>query len=216
MLTDRDILKSVTDELAFAPDVAEAGIRVTVHNGVVTLLGHVPSFWGKDAATRATRAVRGVRGIAEELTVSLSESDRQSDEKIAAGALFCLASDVSIPNDLITVTVENGVVTLTGEVGWHYQREEAAFAIRRIAGVTELVNQIRLKPRQLPDDVVASVTQAFARGGLDPLDRITVKVHGGEIRLGGSVHSPHQRAVAETATWSVPGVTQVENTIGIS
>ncbi len=215
MLTDSEIRKNVTDELAWAPDVAAAEIGVTVHNGVVTLLGHVPSFWERDAAIRATRGVRGVRGIAEELKVTLSNDDQLSDETIAARALFCLASDVSIPNDLVKVTVEKGVVTLTGELCWHYQREEAEFAVRKIAGVTGLVNQIALKPRKLPYDVLASVTQAFTRGGLNQLDRITIKVCASEIRLGGYVHTPHEREIAETATWSVPGVTKVENTIGV-
>ena len=215
MLTDSEIRKNVTDELAWAPNVAAAEIGVTVHNGVVTLLGHVPSFWQKDAAIRGTRGVRGVRGIAEELQVALSKDNELSDEKIAARALFGLASDVSIPNDLVKVTVERGVVTLTGELCWHYQREEAAFAVGKIAGVTGLVNQIQLKPGRLPADVLGSVTQAFARGGLDAGDRITLDVDGSEIKLGGYVHTPHERDIAETAAWSVPGVTKVENTIGV-
>lgn len=215
MPTDSEIRKNVTEELAWAPDVTAAEIGITVHNGVVTLLGHVPSLWEKEAAIRATRGVRGVRGIAEELKVALWDDDQTSDEKIAERALFCLASDVSIPNDLIKVTVENGLVTLTGHLCWHYQRKEAEFAVRRIAGVAGLINLLTLKPRKLPYDVVASVTQAFTRGGLNQRDRITVKVRGGEIRLGGYVHTPHEREIAEAATWSVPGVTGVENTIAV-
>ena len=114
MLADSQIRRNVTDELAWAPDVAAAEIGVTVDNGVVTLLGHVPSFWKRASAIRATREVRGVRGIAEELKVTLPNDDRLSDAKIAARALFRLASDVSIPNGLVKVNVEKGVVTLTG------------------------------------------------------------------------------------------------------
>lgn len=86
---------------------------------------------------------------------------------------------------------------------------------RKIAGVTGQVKQIQLKPVRLPADVLASVMQTFARGGLDAGDRIAVDVRANEITLRGYVHSPDERDIAATATWSVPGVTKVENTVGV-
>lgn len=78
-----------------------------------------------------------------------------------------------------------------------------------------MINRIELKPRTLPFDVVASLTQAFTREGLSRPDRNSVDAHDGEVKLSGFVRSPHERVIAETAAWSVPGIMKVENAIDV-
>ena len=72
----------------------------------------------KRAAERAVWHVRGVRGIAQEIEVQIPEARRYSDYEIAHQVLSVLQWDAQIPQDRVQVTVERGIVTLTGSVDW--------------------------------------------------------------------------------------------------
>src|SRR6187402_2127835 len=78
MKTDLQLKADVTAELAWDPAVNSAGIGVLVHDGVVTLTGHLDTFAEKVAAERAVRRVAGVRGLAIELDVKLVAAHHRS------------------------------------------------------------------------------------------------------------------------------------------
>ena len=50
--------------------------------------------------------------------------------------------DVSVPYDRIKVQVQNGLVTLSGEVDWWYQKNAAEDTVRKVVGVVMVSNQI--------------------------------------------------------------------------
>ena len=52
-MTDTDLQRDVLDELKWEPSVDPAHIGVAVKDGVVTLTGHVQSYWEKYAAEKA-------------------------------------------------------------------------------------------------------------------------------------------------------------------
>lgn len=116
MKTDTQLKADVTDELAWDPAINAAGIGVMVKEGVVTLTGHLNSFAEKHAAERAVRRVAGVRAIALELDVKLAPEHRRSDSEIAQAAATSLRLNSLVPGGKVQVEVENGWVTLTGEV----------------------------------------------------------------------------------------------------
>ncbi len=122
-MSDDQLQQAVLAELSWEPSVTAAHIGVTAKDGVVTLTGHVESFAQKHAAEAAARRVRGVDAVAEEIEVRLPVDTRRSDEDIAAAAIDRLAWDVSIPRDAVQVTVEQGWLTLSGEVDRHYQQQ---------------------------------------------------------------------------------------------
>ena len=123
-MTDLKLRQDVLDELEFEPSVDAAGIGVAVNDGVVTLTGHVSTYAEKLAAERAAKRVSGVRAVAQEIKVRYLGEAKLLDDDIAKRALNILQWDVSVP-DNVQVTVENGLVTLTGEVDWHYQKAAA-------------------------------------------------------------------------------------------
>jgi osmotically-inducible protein OsmY len=88
---------------------------------VVTLTGHVGTFAEKHAAESAAGRVKGVKAVAEEIEVKLPFAMKRTDDQIAEAVLDRLAWDVSVPKDRIKVKVENGWITLTGDVDWHFQ-----------------------------------------------------------------------------------------------
>ncbi|WP_457832800.1 BON domain-containing protein, partial [Staphylococcus aureus] len=62
-------------------------------------------------------------------------SHRTADDEIAKRALNVISWNTVIPNGSVQVRVQDGRVTLTGKVEWHYQKIAATEAVRGLAGV---------------------------------------------------------------------------------
>ena len=122
MKSDKQLQADVLAELQWEPAVNAAHIGVEVKDGVVTLSGHVDNFAEKWAAERAAKRVRGVRALAIDMDVTLASSDKRNDSDIARATINALQWTSTVPGQTIQVAVENGMVTLTGNVDWNYQR----------------------------------------------------------------------------------------------
>lgn len=209
MKTDAQLKADVTDELAWDPSLDAANIGVMVSEGVVTLTGHLDSFAEKHAVEQAVRRVGGVRGIAVELDVKLPASGERSDSDIARAATESLRLNSLVPDDKVQVEVENGWVTLTGEVDWSYQFASAEQCIRPLAGVRGLFNQITIKPRVKGEDIARQITAALTRQATREARHIGVEVEGGVVTLSGKVHSLAEHDAAIGVAFSAHGVSHV-------
>jgi osmotically-inducible protein OsmY len=215
MSQDSQLQQDVLAEFKWEPSVTAGHIGVTAKHGVVTLSGHVDSYAQKHAAEAAARRVKGVKGVAEEIEVRLPFDTKRSDDDIAAAAIYRLAWNVSVPKDSVIVRVENGWVTLTGQVDWWYQREAVEHDIRPLLGVVGVSNQTTIKPRVDTATLSDDITHALHRSWYFNPDNIHVRADGGRIVLTGTVQSPHDRQVAAETAWSAPGATNVENDIAV-
>jgi osmotically-inducible protein OsmY len=209
MKTDVQLQKDVQAELEWEPSVDAARIGVTVHDGVVTLGGHVRSFSEKWDAERAAQRVAGVRALAVEIDVALPGSSRRNDVDIARSAQNVLQWMTYLPNDAIRVLVEDGWLTLTGEVGWGYQRQAAVAAVRHLLGVTGVSDQIVVAPKVALQDVKADIESALRRRSASAAQEISVDVRGADVTLRGTVHSWSERDLAAHTAWGTPGVRSV-------
>lgn len=209
MKTDAHIKADVTDELAWDPAVNATGIGVAVRDGVVTLTGHLDSYADKHAVERAVHRVAGVRGIAVELDVRLAAQHKRSDSDIAQAAATALQLNSLVPDEKIQILVENGRVTLTGEVDWSYQLASAEQCVRPLAGVRGLSNRITIKSRASSKDVGAQISAALTRQAAREAKHITVEVEGSVVTLWGKVHSLAEREAAVGAAFSARGVSRV-------
>jgi osmotically-inducible protein OsmY len=183
---------------------------------VVTLSGHVPTYWEKRSAESAASRVKGVKAVAEEIKVRLLNDNLWTDDQLAERALQNLASDSSVPKDQIKLVVEKGWVTLSGEVDWNYQKTAAEYDVHRLLGVVGVTNEIKIKPHVQAYEVREKIGKALER--VAPFDAadISIKTDGGKVTLGGNVRNWYERDLVETAAWSVPGVTQVQDKISLS
>jgi osmotically-inducible protein OsmY len=212
---DRQLQQAVLADLDREPSVIAGHIGVTANAGVVTLTGHVESYAEKNAAETATRRVRGVKAVAEEIRVKLPFERIRGDDDIAAAAIERLAWDTSVPPDAITVKVEQGWITLTGQVPRYYRKQAAEQAIARLHGVCGISNQLLVKPAVDVAGIDDKIRHALRRSWLLDDDTVTVRAEGGHVRLTGTVHSPNDRKVAWGTAWAAPGTTGVENDIAI-
>lgn len=213
--TDGDLQRDVMDELEWEPSVDHADIGVSVVDGVVALNGYVKSYAEKVAAERAAMRVEGVTAIADEIKVRFASDRKTADHEIAKRILDVFSYNVLIPNELIKVKVEHGWVSLSGEVEWKYQSDEAARAAGKVSGVVGVSNTITIKSRTDIHDIRQRIEDAFKRqAGLDAAS-VTIAASGHKVTLGGKVKAWHERKLAEQAAWAAPGVTQVEDHIVI-
>lgn len=209
-MDDVALKQLVEDELAWEASVDASDIKVEVDQHVVRLIGHVPTFAQKHAAGAAVRRLSGVRGVVCELEVGV-QPKAFSDEAITERSARVLDWAVGVPNDAIQAKVEDGVVTLTGQVEWRYQRTAAAEAVVRLSGVRGVTNLIQVHPHVSPVDIQRGIADALERQAALEASGITVLVQDGTVRLEGRVHSLQERDVVEHAAWAAPGVKAVEN-----
>ncbi|MEW2383089.1 BON domain-containing protein [Micromonospora sp. NPDC047707] len=215
---DQDIQAAVLDELTFEPRVQPNEIGVTVSEGVVTLTGRVDSYARKWAAERAAHRVPRVRAVANDLTVQIGTGAERPDPDLAAAVTHALEWDAFVPVERIDVSVSQGSVTLHGEVDWEYQRRAAERAVARLAGVRAVSNGLSVRPAARADGhrLAEAIADALARNRATEAERITVRVHGDTVVLGGLVHSMPERAEVERVVWSAPGVREVQNHIAVA
>jgi osmotically-inducible protein OsmY len=113
------------------------------------------------------------------------------------------------------VRIEQGWVTLTGQVDWWYQMEAAEQDIRPLRGVRGVSNQMTIKSRgmmaNLSDDIIHALHRLWFFGS----EHVHVYAEAGKVVLTGTVHSLYERRIAAQIAWSAPGTTDLENNLAV-
>jgi len=212
---DAEVKDDVLLELEWEPGVREEAIGVTVHEGTVTLMGKVSAYFEKQAAVTAAKRVAGVRAVADEIEVWLPEDMVGTDEDIAHRIARIFEWNAQIPQDGIRAEVSEGVVTLTGEVDWNFQRDEAERQVERLIGVVSVFNEIGIRDRTSPDDVKGRIVETLHRYADLEASRLHVSSEDGTVTLSGEVGNFDEMDKIEEAAWAVPGVKMVVNQLTV-
>ena len=145
MLTDSPLSGAVLSSLDMDPRIPDSlEIAVDADGGAVTLRGTVESFSQRRAAADDAFKVEGVYDVDNQLKVSLTGADRRDDDEIRGIALQTLIWDVEVPSDLVNVKVEDGWVTLTGDVSYQFESNAAYEDVASLYGVFGVTNEIRV------------------------------------------------------------------------
>jgi osmotically-inducible protein OsmY len=139
---DADLKDAVLGQLRADPRVNEAEIGVAVEKGVVTLTGRVGSEAEKVAAGEAAHRAAGVLDVANDIRVRAPFALGRNDTDLAEAVREALDRAVGPAARHIQSTVDDGRVTLEGVVDVSHQREEAERAVRRVAFVLDVANEL--------------------------------------------------------------------------
>lgn len=215
MKNNAQLQRDVLDELLWDPSVNPTNIEVAADNGLVTLSGSIGSYTEKYAAERDARRVRGVVSVVDNLEVWLPPAYQRTDADLAGAAKDALRWNASVPDERISVAADNGLLTLSGEVAYEFQREAAYEAARFLVGIKGLNNQIRISPSVRTGAVKEQIEQALVRNAETDARSIRVEACDGKVTLRGTVHSWAERRAASQAAWAAPGVHDVENELTV-
>ena len=210
-MKNEEIQTEVENALKWQPMLEEAGIGVTVKDGVVTLSGIVDVYAKKELAEKTAKKVKGVKAIVEHITVHLASPGSLNDQEIAQAILDTFKWHWDIPDSKIRVKVENGLVTLEGEVNWNYEKEAARKTVSRLIGVRAIKNDITVKAHRNEKIDIREVQDALWRNPNIDDEDINVTLEGHTIKLQGTVRSWYQKEEAGRMAWSAPGVEHVDN-----
>ena len=173
------------------------------------------SYSKKLEAENAAKKVIGVTALVEKIEVKFPGSFTKTNLEIANEVVAALKMNWSVPKDKVTVLVEDGWVTLEGELPWNYQREAAKTAVNFLAGVKGVSNNIKIKAET--QDVIEKkdVEDAIGRSwSVDDTD-INVSVSGTTVTLSGTVDSWYQKEEAGRIAWKTPGIWHVNNELAV-
>jgi osmotically-inducible protein OsmY len=209
--TDSVIQQEVIREMKWDTRVDPGEIGVAVNDGVVVLSGDVDSYAKKMAAQEAAHRVAGVLDVANEIEVRIPGKIARTDADIARAVRQALEWDVWVRDDLIQSAVSNGWVTLEGKVELLRERDDVVSAIRSLAGVRGVTNNIVVTASKVePEDVREMIEQALGRRAEREAQRIKVSVVDGKVTLSGPVHSWAEKRAILGAVAHAPGITGVD------
>jgi osmotically-inducible protein OsmY len=214
--TDERITRDVLDELAWDPAVTLADLSVSTDRGRVRLNGTADTFGTKLEAEEAAYRVGGVTSVDNQIFVDPAALDLRSDADIADHIRNAFELDYQVPDERLSVSVIDGIATLTGNVDWSYQRDAAEDDAAMILGVIGLVDEITVnQPQASAVDISSGIARAFARNAELYDDNIDVTTDGGNVTLSGTVATWSEYDMANAIAWMSPGVTSVTNNVAV-
>lgn len=140
-VTDTDIAAAAALTFKLRPGIP-SNVQAAVHDGHVTLTGHVEWLHQKEQAEASVRHIGGVRGVLNHIEVTPKTAQRDVRRRIVQS----LHRNANLDARHIDITVTGDVVTLTGTVGSWSQRDAAERGAGSAPGIRRLDNQIRVVP----------------------------------------------------------------------
>jgi osmotically-inducible protein OsmY len=150
----------------------------------------------------------------------MAQHPRKTDTQLHRDVLEELRWDSRVDETEVGVEVDAGVVTLTGTVTSWAKRLAAQEAVRRVIGVLDVANDIKVKvpgsQARTDTEIAQAVRRALEWDVYVPDEKIASTVADGWVTLEGAVDSWSQRADAERAVRNLTGVKAVINKITVT
>ena len=200
--TDSQAAGNIQSRLDHAKVNQHGDVQVTYANGVATLTGTVDNLGSKLDAEKAAQKAPGVTQVVDNIKVRAEgASDRQIGEQARHEILMYYAYGIF---DNVDLAVDNGVLTVSGQVTQPFKKTDIGRILERVKGVAALQNDLEVLPNSMFDDRLRlQVARAIYR---DPyfihyadqaIPPIHIIVKNGNVTLYGVVASTMDRTKAD-------------------
>ena len=212
--TDDALRQAVERRLADEAAVADR-VEVTVRDGEVTLAGTLATLWDKEWAVDRAQGTDGVRTVMSDLIIGRPENDKELGNAVGQAIVRYPYYSVF---DYVDVTVENGVVTLRGDVTARPDKPADLYErISKVRGVQAIVDELEVLSPGIHDERLRHRIARALFGhpqfdrylGLAP--RLSIIVRNGYVTLKGVVFDQADRILAESIARQTYGVVRVRN-----
>jgi osmotically-inducible protein OsmY len=205
--------------------------------GTLVLEGEVPDIAAKKIALEKAAAVPGVTGIVDRLHVAPAVP--MQDDEIRVHVRDALIDELSFQEleireldngqwllardapqgkkGTIELEVQNGIVTLNGQMPGLTSKRLAGLLAWWVPGVRDVINGVEVVPPEedSPDLIEEAVKVALEKDPLVDASQIRVGVRKTIVRLTGALPNEAERAAAERDAWCILGVDNVLNEIEV-
>jgi osmotically-inducible protein OsmY len=199
-------------------------VKVNVSNGVATLTGTVSLYEYKANADKIAHKVKGVTAVRNEIQVAGGSeiSDAQLKDKLVEKLQYDRVGYGNAFN-AISVSVQNGAVTLAGHARTDVDKDSALALVSMYPGVKDVQDDIEVDPVSIMDDQIRLAVARAVYGypslnkyAIDPAKPIRISVQNGNVELYGVVDTKADSDVANIRANQVPGVFSVKNHLQVA
>jgi len=198
-------------------------VKVAVDNGIATLTGTVDLYEYKADAEKRVRKAKGITAVRNLIEVAgPTVSDTELQAKLSEKLTYDRVGYGNTFN-AISLSVQNGVVTLGGHARTDVDKDSAIALVSTYPGVKEVVGEIEVDPTSIMDDqiriAVARAVYGYPslnRYAIDPAKTIRISVQNGHVELYGVVDSQGDKETAFIRANGVPGVFSVKNYLQVA
>jgi osmotically-inducible protein OsmY len=198
-------------------------VKVNVENGIATLTGAVDLYEYKADAEKSVRKAKGVTAVRNLIEVAgPTVPDAELREKLGEKLAYDRVGYGNTFN-AITLSVENGVVTLGGHARTDVDKDSALALVSTYPGVKDVIGEIEVDPVSIMDDQTRMAVARAVYGyptlnkyAIDPAKPIRISVQNGHVELYGEVDSKADSEVAYMRANGVPGVFSVKNYLQVA
>ncbi len=198
------------------------GITASTEDGIVNLDGNVKLLIDKIEAAKKLDKIEHVQGVRNRVQVDTNAADDQLRQQLAEKLRYDRVGYGNAFN-AIALNVQNGVVTLNGDVRDYPARDSAIAIAETTPGVKEVVDNVNVLPTSpFDDDIRLRVARAvygnstLSKYALDPQKPIRIVVDNGHVTLYGVVDSQMDKHIAEQQAKSVPNVFSVDDKLMVA
>lgn len=214
--TDAEIRRAVQGALIRNSLVDRDDITVFVENGRVTLSGEVSNWIEQQEALDAAQFTAGVTSVVDDLEIAEAAFDDIPTDTIREEVRQQLEWDVRVNASNVSLSVADGIVTLSGTVATSAARSAAVASAWSVAGVRDVVSRLEVAASEQTGagEGLARIVENALQ--LDPDVAVTgleVAEDDGVVELYGSVDQAWMVREAEAIARNTVGVTAVENNL---
>jgi osmotically-inducible protein OsmY len=214
-MVDADQMKEhIARHIKWDNSLKGSQINVDYLGRTAVLSGTVPNLAAHANAQRDAQSIPGVERVENRLEVKFNHNHpNKSDIDLKTDIQKVLGCISDIDDRQIKVTVQDGIVTLSGNIDSFWKKTRIEDLASSIEGVLEINNKLRVLPiEKAPDMVIKKdIISALERMEVKGLEKIKVEVAEGKVTLAGSVPTWSTSFDIEDTARFTTGVVEVKN-----